>query len=93
MRQLHAIVHGHVQGVSFRYGAQIEAQRLKLAGWVRNLPDRTVETLAVGDQQALEAYLRWLKSGPPGARVTQVAETWTDSPEIFTTFEIRHGTD
>ncbi len=93
MRQLHAIVHGHVQGVSFRYGAQIEAQRLKLAGWVRNLPDRTVESLAVGDQRALEAYLRWLKSGPPGARVTHVTETWTDSPEIFTTFEIRHGTD
>ena len=91
MRQLHAIVHGHVQGVSFRYNAQIEAQRLNLAGWVRNLPDRTVETLAVGDPQALEAYLRWLKNGPTGSRVTRVDETWTDSPETYTTFEIRHG--
>ena len=92
MRQLHAIVHGRVQGVSFRYNAQIEAQRLNLAGWVRNLPDRTVETLVVGDPQALEAYLRWLKNGPTGARVTRVDETWSDSPETYTTFEIRQGT-
>lgn len=93
MRQLHAIVHGHVQGVSFRYNAQLEAQRLRLKGWVRNLPDRTVETVAVGDQTQLDRYLNWLKQGPTGARVTRVDEAWGDSSETYTSFEIRYGAD
>jgi len=93
VRQLHAIVHGHVQGVSFRYNAQLEAQRLKLVGWVRNLPDRTMETVAMGPQQQLDRYLNWLRQGPIGARVTRVDDTWSDDSETYSIFEIRYGAD
>jgi acylphosphatase len=86
---LHAIVHGTVQGVSFRHYARQEALRLDLTGWVRNLPDRTVETLAVGTRANLETYCEWLHHGPSQARVTQVAVTWSDAPpQTFETFEI-----
>ena len=48
-----------------------EPERLRDAlaaeGWVRNLPDRTVETLAVGSREQLESYQRWLQHGPPEA--------------------------
>src|SRR5436309_6824649 len=72
VQQVHAIVHGRVQGVSFRYYAKAEADRLGLTGWVRNMPDGTVETIAVGSREALEGFVRWLHEGPSGARVTRV---------------------
>ncbi len=93
MRQLHAVIHGRVQGVSFRYNAQHEAQRLALVGWVRNLPDGTVETVAAGTDENLNAFAAWLKHGPPGAHVTKVDMTWADTNEAFVAFEIRYGSE
>ncbi len=93
MRQLHAIIHGRVQGVSFRYYTQAQAQQLKLKGWVRNLSDGTVETVAVGPQEALEKFLRWLHHGPSGARVTGVDVDWSEPSQRLTAFEIRHDSD
>ncbi len=93
MRQLHAKIHGRVQGVSFRYYAQAQAQQLKLKGWVRNLSDGTVETVATGSQEALEKFLLWLHRGPSGARVTDVDVDWAESAQRFTTFEIEHDSD
>ncbi|MCS7087570.1 MAG: acylphosphatase [Thermoflexales bacterium] len=88
-RQLHAIVHGVVQGVNFRYSTQREAQRLGVTGWVRNLPDGTVEVLAEGTQPALEALLSFLHKGPPAARVTHVEVRWGTASGRFVRFEIR----
>ncbi len=93
MRQLHAVIHGRVQGVGFRYSAQAKAQQLSLTGWVRNLADGSVETLAMGPQDALEAYLSWLRIGPSGAHVTGVNADWNDPLQTFTTFEIRYGSE
>jgi acylphosphatase len=93
VRQLHAIIHGRVQGVNFRYYTLMQAQQLKLKGWVRNLSDGTVETLAVGPQDALEKFLLWLQRGPSGARVTGVDVDWSDPSQRFTAFEIQHDSD
>jgi acylphosphatase len=87
--QLHAIVHGHVQGVSFRYNTLVKANELKLTGWVRNLPDRTVETTAQGPRDVLEVFLKWLRQGPPGSRVIQVDAEWSLASGKFDGFDIR----
>jgi acylphosphatase len=87
--QLHAIVHGHVQGVSFRYNTLVKANELKLTGWVRNLPDRTVETTAQGPRDVLEVFLRWLQQGPPGSRVIRVDADWSLASSKFDRFDIR----
>lgn len=63
---------GRVQGVFFRASAKKIATQLKLKGWVRNLPDGSVESFACGDPLALEEYSRWLQSGPKFARVEDV---------------------
>jgi acylphosphatase len=69
---LHATVSGRVQGVGFRYSCCLEARRLGLSGWVRNTMNGDVETWAEGNREKLEAFLSWLRQGPPGARVDQL---------------------
>jgi acylphosphatase len=66
------IISGRVQGVGFRYFAEATAQREGVAGWVRNLPDRSVEVVAEGDAAAVERFERAVRRGPPGARVDHV---------------------
>jgi acylphosphatase len=66
------IISGRVQGVGFRYFTEATAQREGVAGWVRNLPDRSVEVVAEGDADAMQRFDRALRAGPPGARVERV---------------------
>jgi acylphosphatase len=63
------IVHGLVQGVGFRWSCLREAQHLGLTGWVRNVPDGSVELSLHGDDASMRAMLDWLHSGPRGAYV------------------------
>ena len=61
-----------VQGVGFRYSALEKARRLGVKGYVRNMYDDSVEVIAEGNQDSVDAFLAWLKKGPPGAFVRQV---------------------
>jgi acylphosphatase len=70
---IHRIVSGKVQGVYFRSFTHETAQRLELLGWVRNLPDGRVETVALGEDKALETFRDQLRQGPPLAEVADVA--------------------
>lgn len=67
-----ARVRGRVQGVGFRYSAIQEARRLGITGWVRNETDGDVEVWAEGPSEKLAAFSRWLRRGPPCARVETV---------------------
>ena len=69
MSELHVRVTGVVQGVGFRWFVREKARRLGLAGWVRNLPDGSVEVLAAGDPGQLELLRGELLKGPSGAAV------------------------
>jgi len=66
------LIHGRVQGVFFRDSMRIEAQRLGIAGWVRNRSDGTVEATVHGEAAAVDAIVRWAHRGPPHARVERV---------------------
>ena len=65
----HLKIVGDVQGVGFRYAMLREARRLRLAGWVRNRTDGSVESVAVGNEQALDQLERWAHHGPPASNV------------------------
>ncbi|MBA3486585.1 MAG: acylphosphatase [Lysobacter sp.] len=75
------IVSGKVQGVWFRATTRERALALGLRGHAMNLPDGTVEVLAVGDCAALESLASWLRQGPPLARVDAVSRSPADSTE------------
>ncbi len=88
MKRLHALVYGYVQGVGYRMFVQERASRLGLTGWVRNLPDGSVEVTAEGEQEALEQLVEWLKQGPWGASVRAVETYWADATGEFDGFRI-----
>ena len=69
---LYARVYGMVQGVGFRYSTVERARRLGLSGYARNMSDGSVEVLAEGRVQDLQALLKWINQGPPMARVSEV---------------------
>ena len=87
MSRRHVVVTGRVQGVWFRDSMRREAERLGLAGWVRNLPDGNVEAAFEGSAEAIERLTDWCYHGPPGARVTSVVPR-DEPPEGLNGFRI-----
>ena len=53
----HIIFKGQVQGVGFRYTTHRIARRYDVTGFVRNVPDGTVEMLVQGTEQNVDACL------------------------------------
>ena len=82
-------VTGKVQGVYFRHSTRLRAERLEIRGHARNLPDGSVEVLALGASAAVEELRQWLRQGPRMARVEEVleldVEIATPAPERFET--------
>jgi acylphosphatase len=69
-------VRGRVQGVFFRAEASERARSLRLAGWVRNCPDGSVEAVFEGDDERVASMVDWCRHGPSGARVDDVDVKW-----------------
>ena len=84
------VVSGRVQGVWFRGFTQRVASDAGVSGWVRNLPDRRVEVLLQGDRAAVEKVVGFLREGPPGASVTDIAVSWGPPSEVYRGFHIRY---
>jgi acylphosphatase len=72
IKRAHVTVTGSVQGVGFRWATLTRARSRKVAGWVRNNPDGTVDAVFEGAPQAVEALIAWCHRGPAGARVDDV---------------------
>jgi acylphosphatase len=58
----HIIFIGQVQGVGFRYTAHRIASRYELTGFIRNMPDGTVEMLVQGPGQDIGDFLRDIRN-------------------------------
>jgi acylphosphatase len=82
------LVSGRVQGVGFRWFIREAARQHRLAGWVRNRPDGSVELEASGDDAAFRQFVEDIKEGPPGARVDEIRELSSNQtetlPQLFT---------
>lgn len=80
---------GRVQGVWFRESTRIEAARVGATGWVRNLPDGSVEAEVQGSEEVVDRMLAFLRTGPPSAGVSgiEVTEVPVRTDEGF---DVRH---
>lgn len=86
----HVVISGRVQGVFFRAETQRAAVRLGLNGWVRNLPDGTVEALFEGDRDQVDQMLKWCWKGSPHSRVNDVQVTWKAYEGGLDGFSVRY---
>lgn len=77
--RVHIVVRGLVQGVGYRWFVARHAERLGLAGHVRNLPDGGVEVDAEGEREMLEELVGHCRTGPRSARVTDLAMEWGEA--------------
>lgn len=66
-------VSGRVQGVFYRAWTADQARGLGVAGWVRNLPDGSVEALLEGSETAVGQMIEAMRTGPPAARVKKLS--------------------
>lgn len=65
-------VKGIVQGVNFRFYTLQSALNLNVTGWVRNLPDGSVQGCFEGEETDVNALIAWCRTGPDSARVDEV---------------------
>ncbi|MGG7574775.1 acylphosphatase [Streptomyces sp. BP-8] len=82
------VVSGDVQGVFFRDTCRRTADAHAVAGWVRNLPDGTVEAVFEGEPERVRQLVDWAHQGPPTALVDAVSVR-EEEPEGLRAFEIR----
>lgn len=86
--ELHAIIHGQVQGVGFRAKVAYFADQLNLKGTVCNLPDGGVEILVQGARQELEQLLHHLKQDAGRGSVETIATDYRIPTKKYDRFTI-----
>lgn len=83
------IVKGRVQGVAFRYYTKNKARKLGLKGRVRNLEDKSVKIIVIGDTDSVDSLIDWCHKGSPASNVSEVfVEKGDEEMEEFVSFEI-----
>jgi acylphosphatase len=81
-------IHGHVQGVGFRYFVQRNATEMALKGYVKNLYDGTVECVVESDLQTIEHFKSILKRGSSRSHVTNIEMALSECKNNHNSFEI-----
>lgn len=90
MLQAHLKITGKVQGVFFRSNAQEKAESLGLTGYVKNMPDSSVEAVVQGEKDQIESFISWAKEGPSSAKVNNIAINWQPLEKNFSSFRISY---
>ncbi|WP_046176077.1 acylphosphatase [Domibacillus indicus] len=85
----HLLVSGKVQGVGFRYFAQMTAVDHGVTGWTKNLENGSVAIHAEGTPEQLNSFGESLKKGNHFAKVHQIEEGAADL-QSFSSFRIKY---
>ena len=82
------VAHGLVQGVFFRDACRRQASAHRVAGWVTNREDGTVEAVFEGEPSAVQAMIDWSRDGSAQAYVTKL-EVIDEEPRGERGFSVR----
>lgn len=85
------IYQGHVQGVGFRMTCRSLSKDFAVFGYVRNLPDGSVELEAEGSRVEVEAFLTRIRQSGLGRFIHSEQVAWSAGEARYKTFEIKHG--
>ena len=76
-------IFGKVQGVWYRASTAGVARDLGLRGYAKNLPDDSVEVVAMGNKENLLKLKKWCERGPSGSRVERIEEKWSEKEDVL----------
>lgn len=80
---------GKVQGVSFRAYTRRYAINQGVHGWVRNMPDGSVQAVFEGERKDIEHVVHRLCKEHPVAEVERFEVEWSDPTGEYDSFAIR----
>jgi acylphosphatase len=86
----HAVFGGRVQGVFFRASTKECADSFGLTGWVRNMPDGSVEAVFEGDEAKVRRVLDLCSAGRAPIRVDSKLVRMSDATGEFEGFTVRY---
>lgn len=89
MKRWHIYFSGRVQGVGFRFTSRQVAGRYEVSGWVKNLPNGSVEMIVEGPSDQLRKYIDDVSQSTHG-HVADTQVTKSDATGEFSGMEIRH---
>lgn len=90
MKRVRAVFIGKVQGVFFRAHTKEFAERNGVKGWVRNLPNGSVEAVFEGDDKAVDKAIGLCRAAQPHAQVDEMLLTLETYKNEFKDFSVRH---
>lgn len=99
--RLHIFVFGKVQGVFFRQEIKQKAIQYNISGWVKNFINTTpwsclygnrdqVEIVLEGEKNKVKKIVKWIKQGPPLAKVESIDITQEEYKNEFINFIIKY---
>jgi len=88
-RRAELVVHGDVQGVSYRYFARDIAKKMGVKGWIRNEADGSITIIIEGDDDRVSNFVNWCKQGSPMSTIKDVEIKDSKYSGLFKNFEIR----
>ncbi len=80
---------GNVQGVGFRYNTVRAADGYDVTGYVKNLPDGTVECVAEGEAKEIDAFVEEL-SRRMGGHIRNTSQQTSEATGRYDSFGIRY---
>ena len=89
LKRLRVIFSGRVQGVGMRATAKLVVERYPVTGWVRNLPDGTVELQVQGEVHIIEEVLEGIHSSMPGY-IQRADRNWISEIDAEKDFRIEY---
>lgn len=90
MLQLQIVVSGKVQGVGYRYFAQMKAVQFGITGWVKNRSDGAVEMVTTGTKENLDLFIDEIRRGNPFSTVDQIEISEISTGEKYQSFTIKY---
>jgi acylphosphatase len=90
MVEIYCLVQGKVQGVAYRTYVQESATELELSGYVKNLPDGSVEVLVQGTPDQLKDFVECLNEGSLMSQVETVSVDWRSISKTYQEFSLLH---
>jgi acylphosphatase len=88
--QFQIVVSGKVQGVGYRYFAQMKAVQFGITGWVKNRSDGAVEMVTTGTKENLDLFIEEIRRGNPFSTVDQIEINEISTGEKYQSFTIKY---